>query len=281
MSIFITDKKGQLGNRLFLYAHFIGFAKEYDFELYNFAFIDYQSYFENSNHQVLPSFNTTKKWSRSAAFTFLFISKIIIAWYKVTKLNLPGFKVHYIDSWDKTVELDASNFDSKKYHLISGWGFRNHSLLAKHQTTIANHLSPKKNYFTKITNLNLDKSKFIYCGVHIRKGDYEKFEGGKYYFTLENYKTWMDQFAAKHPHKSVVFIIASNEKITPKDFPDHKIIFSNGEPIEDIICLTSCNYIIGPPSTFSGWASYYGTTPLLHMQAKDAVIDMEHFKVYQ
>jgi hypothetical protein len=34
-----------------------------------------------------------------------------------------------------------------------------------------------------------------------------------------------------------------------------------GHFIEDLYALASCDYIIGPPSTFSQWASFYGNVP--------------------
>ena len=39
------------------------------------------------------------------------------------------------------------------------------------------------------------------------------------------------------------------------------------------------NYILGPPSTFSQWASFYGNKPMLHLSGRDQKIELEKFQV--
>ena len=68
-------------------------------------------------------------------------------------------------------------------------------------------------------------------------------------------------------------IVVSDEKISSKlgfDF------LSNGSWKEDQIILQSCDIILGPPSTFSMWASYISQIPLIKlssMEIKEFSID--------
>ena len=45
----------------------------------------------------------------------------------------------------------------------------------------------------------------------------------------------------------------------------------------DLYALSRCDYIIGPPSTFSQWASYYGHVPLRFLRWKGDEISMSEF----
>lgn len=54
----------------------------------------------------------------------------------------------------------------------------------------------------------------------------------------------------------VSFFVTSNEALSQSDFPGLTVTFGTGVPIEDLYTLAGCDYACGPPSTFSGWASF-------------------------
>jgi hypothetical protein len=43
--------------------------------------------------------------------------------------------------------------------------------------------------------------------------------------------------------------------------------------------LAGCHYLVGPPSTFTLWASYYGATPLYQVEDPDKAFSINDFKV--
>jgi len=47
--------------------------------------------------------------------------------------------------------------------------------------------------------------------------------------------------------------------------------------VEDLYALAECDYIIGPPSTYTLWASFYGDTPLWFMEHKGDIPDLSAF----
>ncbi|HAX17707.1 MAG TPA: hypothetical protein DCY00_03825 [Actinobacteria bacterium] len=53
--------------------------------------------------------------------------------------------------------------------------------------------------------------------------------------------------------------------------------------IEDLYSLALCDYIFGPPSTFSMWASFYGEVPLRFITNPDTDLSLDKFKkiIYQ
>jgi hypothetical protein len=55
-------------------------------------------------------------------------------------------------------------------------------------------------------------------GIHIRHGDYATFEGGIYYYSLEQYAGLMKQIRSLFPDQSIRFLICSNAKFDGGDF---------------------------------------------------------------
>lgn len=101
----------------------------------------------------------------------------------------------------------------------------------------------------------------IIIGVHIRRGDYKYWHDGKYYFSLEEYAKCCES-VCNFLNKKPVFLICSNEKISLQHFKDFTVFqLSKKSSIHDLYALSKCDYIIGPPSTFSAWASFIGEKP--------------------
>jgi hypothetical protein len=102
----------------------------------------------------------------------------------------------------------------------------------------------------------------VLIGVHVRRGDYEQFVGGRYFYSLEQYAAVMDRVRALFPDQAVAFWVCSNESLSPDSFPGLAVFAGLGGIMEDLYALARCDYVIGPPSTFSAWASFYGQVPL-------------------
>ncbi len=119
----------------------------------------------------------------------------------------------------------------------------------------------------------------IICGVHIRYRDYKYFKGGKYFYQLEEYHSLMLNIKNLFFNYSVAFFISSDEKIDLSAFTDCNCFrIPNVNSTKDLYGLSCCNYIIGPPSTFSGWASYYNNIPIYFIENPDEEITLSSFK---
>jgi hypothetical protein len=55
--------------------------------------------------------------------------------------------------------------------------------------------------------------------------------------------------------------------------------FGPGSVVGDLYALARCDYIMGPPSTYTQWASFYGNRPMLCLESKDQRIDRDQFQV--
>lgn len=140
-----------------------------------------------------------------------------------------------------------------------GWDNIHDEINEDGKTIIRKVFKPSKTILTKIEKKfkkEREDGKII-IGIHIRLGDYSYFEKGKYFFTVEEYRRVMKKLIL-YFDKDVKFFIASNETINPKDFSEFNFFYFGEKAIIDLYSLSKCDYIIGPPSTFSMWAALYG-----------------------
>ena len=79
--------------------------------------------------------------------------------------------------------------------------------------------------------------------------------------------------------KSVTFLLCSNEPLKEANFKHFSIQKGPGDMIGDLYSLASCDYIIGPPSTYSMWASFYGRKKLLHIRREKQNMEPGSFHV--
>jgi hypothetical protein len=169
-----------------------------------------------------------------------------------------------------------------KIILVDGWKFVDSAAVQKHAETIRKIFKPNYKYlnnverFKKTCYSNYD----IVIGVHIRRTDYATFNDGKWFYTNIEYSSFMRQIILlpSFRNKKVGFLLCSDEVIDPKDFEDLPTINSDQNFIEDLYSLAFCDLIIGPPSTFSSWASFYGKKQLLHITDKKMPLSEAAFK---
>ena len=89
----------------------------------------------------------------------------------------------------------------------------------------------------------------------------------------------MRETAALFPGRKVAFLICSNEPRQPEEFAGLTVDFGPNTAVGDLYALAGCDYIVGPLSSFTQWASFYGNKPLFHLRDKAARIALEHFSV--
>lgn len=124
----------------------------------------------------------------------------------------------------------------------------------------------------------LDRGALHIVGVHIRRGDYRTWRNGEFFFTDDVYQTYMNNLEAelmKATGKKSLFIVFSNEKVHLKK-SDNILISLNFWYVDQQI-MSLCDYLIGPVSTFTLWASYIGKAKYFHMKDDSGKIDLENF----
>ena len=81
---------------------------------------------------------------------------------------------------------------------------------------------------------------------------------------------------------SCKFIVFGNDpKLNKSEFQlkNHDIKISQLGVEEDHWLMSQCDYLIGPPSTFSMWASFMGKTKFYHIYSPEETITLDKFSV--
>ena len=166
---------------------------------------------------------------------------------------------------------------------VSGWYFRVHNLTEKFQEYFSKKYTLKEKYFKNNVLLKvilkLKNEDRIIIGVHIRRGDYKYWNDGRFYFSNDVYLKYIKNFEHEIKNtfnKKCTFFIFSNENIEINEFTN--IIISKENWYMDHYLMGQCNFLIGPPSTFTLWASYIGKVKYFHIEDDSGEISMNKFK---
>jgi hypothetical protein len=276
--IVISSKPGQLGNMLILYANLLAYSIEKNLTILNPAFYEYKSYFNYTN-KGLNLFN-------SLMYKIAYLIARILIRFKINNQLIGAVEIN----WDERMDLDNQLlFKNKanKIFFVQGWQYRASKLITKHKEQIKMCFTPIPFYEKKINDFfiqNFNQLSEIIIGVHVRHGDYKSFEGGKYYYSFNQYNFFLNQLSSLFKNNKIHFLICSNNIEEAKlhlDSKSNKITFAPNHELMDMYCLSKCNYIVGPPSTYSIWASFYGTVPLFMIKSVNDSFLLTSFEIIQ
>ncbi|MAA67837.1 MAG: hypothetical protein CL915_03510 [Deltaproteobacteria bacterium] len=288
-TIIISKKTGRLGNRLQLYAHLLAFALEKDLRLLNPAFAEYSLFFQGTADQrwgkfpkdqdtVSPS-ETSREWiywSNRAA-------------YKLAKplaiSNNAGIRVAKAQS-SKFIQTDSlwNDFIQESWNILFTQGLHFYSpgeWFLRHGDTIRSFLAPLNCYQEKaiqfVTQIKLQTD--VLVGVHLRQTDYQEFVGGRFFYSLNQYLMKMLEIRRLHHPRSCTFLICSDVSWQEGLKQDLKCFSGPRTVIGDLIALSKCDLILGPPSTFSGWAAWYGKVPIHFLENPTISLALDSFEI--
>ncbi|GAC1589984.1 MAG: hypothetical protein NVS3B25_08050 [Hymenobacter sp.] len=77
-------------------------------------------------------------------------------------------------------------------------------------------------------------------------------------------------------------MLCSNEPIPAADFDDFDTGRATNHYVEDLYAMAGCDYLIGPLSTYSMWASFYGRVPICHLhRPSHSIHSLDDFEVFE
>ena len=292
--IVIARGYGQLGNRLFLYAHTIAAACEYNTQVANPCFAEYAHLFSATANdlwcrypivveapaaeatvtvetQPTPSLRMRKFVGKATYLNARLLSWSPLSRHLVNVIRLRG---------DETCDLGSEHFaqlaQQDRLLLAQGWLFRSNRLVEKHAAAIRQHFEILPEHRRNVDQAikRMRSTADVLVGVHIRHGDYATFMNGRYFYSVQQYAAAMQRIVDALPNKRVAFLVCSNAKIASDDFEGLQVHFGPGHIVEDMYCFAEADFLIGPPSTYTGWASFYGDVPLCSLESADQAIDV-------
>lgn len=267
---------GRMGNQLIHLTNLLASSIEYGFDFKNLSF-KASEYFEINAKSLSMIENI---WAPKRVFV---LQKLIKLCY-ILNIKLPALKYIIEDSDRANVIFRDSNGK-----LVVGyvWPYYDFHSLYKHQEKVRSAFIPKSEYLVSSNKFisSCRKEVDVLIGVHIRRTDYMEWMGGKYCFDVEIYKHYIEKTAVLFKNKRVGMVLFSDEQINLEIFGDcpFNIFVSNNSGIVDLMAMAQCDYLIGPPSTYSGWASFWGNVPkyiMLNSYDWEKIKDLTCFKVY-
>ncbi len=279
--IVFSHKFGQLGNRLFAFSHLIANAAANNISVINLSFDEYAQYFQATSQDTFCRFPNVRSISKSDKFRsalFLCNRAILKVLRKLKVLESPLHKIIVADlpeyqfGEDRHYELNSKHFQgivhTKRVVFLFGRFFRDYSNFEKYQDVIRGFFRPTLEIHNNVKRLieTLRQNADTVVGVHIRRGDYAQFAGGKYFYTQEDYAHKMETLQLNFSRKKIRYLICSNEKIDDKIFERLDFMTASGHLVEDMYALSECDLIMGPPSTYSLWAAFYGNKPVYQIK---------------
>jgi len=292
----ISFRCGRLANRLILFANFVAMAEDQGHRVSNCTFHTYAHLFETTNRDVYCRYPVASQRScfdivplvaKTIRLTRIFYRGVRTAAEINERTRMLGKKfltLREIPDGPIT-DMDGPLFRDRireaKTVFVYGWNFRAPASLERHGDKIRGYFRPMPVHeeASRQTVAVLRAKAEVVIGVHVRHGDYRSWKGGKYFYEAAQYADWMRQLSKQFPGRNVAFLVCSDEARRQEEFPGLTIGFPTGVPVEDLGAMAKCDYIFGPPSTYSQWASFYGNKPMLHVYSAQPGIELKEFRI--
>ncbi|MBI3160559.1 MAG: hypothetical protein HYZ26_13255 [Chloroflexi bacterium] len=273
--IVITSRFGQLGNRLLIFAKFITLARAENLTLMNLGFGGYACYFRTLSRDRLCRYPPSGQAGALAA-------GLARQYYR--RLAQLGRNVVVLNAGlSKELNLADPEFvrlaREKTVVFAGGWPRLDADYKAEHAPAVREFFRPAADHQRNIEAVvnRAHATCEVLVGLHVRQGDYRTWEDGRYYYSSAQYVELMPRLAALYPGRAVGFLVVSDEKQDPAAYASQPVSFGSGHILEDMYSLAACDAIVGPPSTFAGWASFYGRVPRLQIKDIAAPVRLDAF----
>jgi hypothetical protein len=271
-TIIVAKRFGRLANRLSAFANLIALAEERGYRIINPTLHSYAADFPNLAENFYCTYPPPARRSvfdrvplaGKAIGSFRGLHHLTgVVFALVRRVRIPGVAVVTQQRPFGVSELPPA-FNDASIVFTSAWRFRAPDLVMRHAGAIRAFLRPTDAILRRAAGA-VDKLRAeadVVVGVHIRGGDYAGFKGGRYLFSATRYADWMRELAEALRPSRVAFLLCSDSPIDKTAFPGLTLGLGPGDAMGDLHAFANCDYLIGPLSTYTQWASFYGNVPL-------------------
>jgi hypothetical protein len=294
------DVVGRLGNQLIISAHLMAFAKKNHCHLLNLGLTRYAGFFNGSRNSLV--FCSYPPHSRTITYVLgprlvwgcrRYFSRLLVRIFK--KL----YRWHLIpDSWiidfgddhslipDNLARLQCRILESRCFLFMMGWSFRDVESVKEFASEIKEYFKTNNPYLSNVRDYEntLRVHKKILVGIHLRRGDYQKWQGGKFFYPLELYARVISCLQQQLIENNPQFVVVSDSMDDATKLSELcselGVVTRSGVDIEDMYFLSRCDYLVGPPSTFSKCASFLGDKPVLVLDRPDTDCSLDLVQVF-
>jgi len=280
--IVITEKYGELGNRLFRFARIFSLTQKEKCGLLDLTFFQYSYLYAPKNFFI----------------AFLFMSLQLLNNQRLKKIEKKLSVSPRVVSWKVMPEQEEGRcveisqlkkiIDATLVRVVlftkGSFFFRCDEIEERTKEKLRRIFRLKSRYLVtakallKKAGVLSQQNKIV--AVHIRQGDYKIFANGIYYFEEAIYASCMKHLAATSSGKNLIFILLTKETIKLQAFEGLPFCFFGNQSIGvDQALLQLCDYIISPPSTFSAWPSFLYNIPQAIIRSKTTPLEWSDFRI--
>lgn len=256
--IFVRDK-GQMCNNILQYGHVYAWGREHGRATMSMRFAYKYQYFHicNTRYHNFPTYLYAKYGAKMGLFPVVCFDREGADYQEAEQL-----------------------MERHNTLVVEGWYARWYDLFLKYKQDIIRLFAFNKDIEQQVGTL-LDDS--LRLGIHIRRGDYRNFQGGRFLYSDEQYLNVIRSFLSLFPQQQVHLYICGNDPHLDKEYylqqlPACQVTFPDGNPGEDLCLLSHCDYLIGAPSTFSLVAAMYRDLPLYWVEDPALQVSQDSFK---
>jgi len=286
--VIIGKKYGRLANRLWVFSYYIANSIEYGYNLIYRNFDEFIRYFNATRKNDFNGYPIKTRISKFLPLDLIlyWFMQLIIEIIKNIRPILPFYVIKKVPRVGEGYDMNDPEFikNANSKMIITrdgGFYFRDNQNLLRHKEMIKRFFEPLPKFRHNISQLikECKNESDVLVGVHIRKGDFIKWKKGLWYYDNSYYRECIKSLQKQLDHNGnrILFLIVSDEPVNENDFSEIPLKKGTGHMVEDLYALAECDYIIGPPSTYTLWASFYGDTPLWFMEHKGDIPDLSAF----
>ena len=263
-------ENAQLGNRLIVYAHLLAAVRERGWALANPTFEPYADWFVGTSSRP----HGRRLWPVRLAWQLGKVCAPLSAGI-IARARARG-QVEV----DLQVTLLAAEARAARWLLVQGYRIRCPDWARQQVNGLRQFFTPIDDYRLpaerRVAEMR-DRADVV-VGIHVRQGDYAQHLAGRYFYSFIQYAGFMRAMIANLAPRRVGFVICSHVPVDHAAFSGLDWVPGPGHPAADLHALSVCDFIVGPPSSFSAWAAFHGETALWQAESGDARCELGAFR---
>jgi hypothetical protein len=240
--------------------------------LLDFSLLEYSYPLDTFHARTPPLFIASSRLTiRLYIFFYSLVIKICKSYF-ILQDYLPFLKsfcevVSFSSPIPKDLDsLAVSGYLSKsnKLYLFCDWFVRAPMILQKHKLYCISCLQPAPRLIKSSSSLvnSLLSDVDLLIGIVIRREDYKQYAGGRYFYSMPLYRSIADRCVQLFSSKTLRFFFCSVDQESMQVMQGLDFFYRPGCPLGNLYVLSSCHFLISPPSTYAMWASFIGDVPL-------------------
>jgi hypothetical protein len=283
--LIVASKPGRLGNRLRVGAMVQAFSLEHGVRVANLALDEYAEHFEGPGQDLLcRSPPRSSPFAGSSALRRALYSTAAALARLLARLDPKGRLIPVLRlEWHELCDMHDPQFVNlvrqKRLLILQGWHYVDDHAIQAHADSVRAYFAPRRHYLASANRvIAAARAKAdVVVGLHIRRGDYRWVHGGQFLYSHADYSAAI-QTVTGLLGRNAAFVVCAEEPFDLSAASDLPVYSGTGHFVEDLYTLAACDYVIGPPSTYTAWASFYGDTPVYYGSPR-APFTLDDFQV--